>query len=61
MACILKLAAIFVFLFRGLMASHNQKGHVTSHFDSFDLRNEMVPLMMALASYHTDTDTNGTT
>ena len=38
------------------MVSHDQKIHVTCHFDHLDLRNAMVPLMVL--STPQDADTN---
>ena len=39
----------------------DQKCHVASHLDYFDLRNGMVPLMTLLASCNTDTSISGAT
>ena len=39
-----------------LMASHDQKCHVTPHFNPY-LRNAVVPLMIPLASQDTDAGT----
>ena len=41
------------------MILHDQKGYVALHFGHLDLRNAMVPLMMMLASYNTDSSANG--
>ena len=37
-----------------LLASHDQKGHVTPNFDCLYLRNAVAPLIMLFASYNTD-------
>ena len=42
-----------------LMASHDQEGHVSLHFNHPDLRNAIVPLMMPLLSSDADTNANG--
>ena len=41
------------------MTSHDQKSHVTLHFDCLDFRNAMILFMVPLVSCDTHTGTNG--
>ena len=43
------------------MASQDPKSHCASQFDCFDLRNEILPLMMPSTSDDADTGANGVT
>ena len=44
-----------------ITALHDQKSYVALHFDYFDWRNAVVPLMMPLPSYDAEADANGFT
>ena len=42
-------SAVLLMPVQVLIASHDEKGHITPYFEHVDLRNAMVPLMMPLA------------